>query len=179
MTTLSLYDITVPVWTKALTGLSWALCKTEEHYKAEGKNVDEIMGDKLIDDMLPFGTQIGLALSHSLGGLTRMQGTGDLAFFGFENFAAARKQVDEALRTLKAVKPGDLDDAGTRQITWDPRGNGGFKFDGASDYLFSMAMPNFWFHVTMAYALMRRNGVPLGKRDFMATGEPPAGLAAA
>jgi uncharacterized protein len=179
MTTLSFYDITIPVWTKALTGLSWALCKTEEHYKSQGRSVDELLGDKLVDDMLPFGTQVALALSHSLGGLTRLQGTGDFIVFNFESFADARKQVADALRTLQAVKPEDLAGAETRQITWDPRGNGGFKFDGASDYLFSMAMPNFWFHTTMAYALMRRNGVPLGKRDFMASGEPPAGLAAA
>ena len=73
--------------------------------------------------------------------------------------------MDGAIAALDAVKPGDLDGSETRDVTFEtPRG--ALPFVGR-DYFFSFALPNFFFHATTAYDILRHKGLPIGKRDFL------------
>lgn len=179
MTTFSLYDVTVGQFTKPLIGLSWVLCKADAHYRAEGKDTAQLMADSLASDMFPFGMQVALAVQHSIAALERTIGRGDMPTRPYATLAEARKAVEDAVVRIKTITPADLEAAVDRKINWDPRGDGvGMNYDGAKAYLVDAATPNFWFHVTAAYAIVRKNGVAIGKSDYTAKGDAPEGLAA-
>lgn len=179
MTTFSLFDVTAGTFAKPLDGLAWVLCKVDNHYRAAGKDTAALMQDALAPDMLPFGMQVALAVQHSIGALERTLGRGDRPIKPYATLEEARKAVADAQVALKTITAVDLDAVADRKVHWDPRGDGGRDFDNAKAYLVDFTMPNFWFHYTTTYALARKNGVPVGKGDYLARGEPPEGLKAA
>lgn len=171
---LSFYEIAVPTYRQGLTGLTWVLAKAETHFAEQGRDLAELMSDQLSEDMLPFAFQIAQVVSHSQGALERMSGKGDLVARPYATFAEARQAVKDALAAVDGYSEADLDGAETRQIVWVPLPNVSRSFDGAKPYLLSFAMPNFYFHAATAYAIVRKNGVPIGKGDFVARGDAPA-----
>ena len=179
MTTYSLYDITVPAFQRQLAGLSWVLCKADQYYREQGKDTAQLMTDSLAPDMFNLGMQVMMVLQHSIGAVERTLGQPDrIPLAPLATLADARAAVVDAQARLKLITPEQIDASLDRQLKWDPRGTGGMSFDGAKAYLVDFVTPNFWFHTTTCYAIVRKNGVPIGKGDFMARGEAPEGLAA-
>ncbi len=162
---LSLFDISVPVFRQYLAGLSGVLTKGEAHCATGAVKEADLMGFRLYEDMLPFSFQVMQSIAHSAGAVATLRGLTYPRPQGLESLAACKAAVDEALAYLDGVDdldmPGD-DDADVDLVT--PRGT--MKFT-ARNYLLTFAYGNFFFHATTAYDILRHNGVPVGKRDFL------------
>jgi len=163
---LSLYDVSIPVFTLSLSNLSVILDKAASH--AEAKKVDPkaIPQARLIVDMLPLSAQVQIACDTAKGAAARLAGVEVPKHEDTESTLAELKaRVAKTLDFIKTIKPAQLQGAETREIVLQfPQG--ALKFNGLN-YLTNFALPNFFFHVTMAYALLRKNGIDLGKRDFL------------
>jgi hypothetical protein len=149
-----------------LTNLSAILDKAASH--ADNRKVDPkaLPQARLIVDMLPLSAQIQIACDTAKGATARLAG---IEIPKFEDTEATlpelKARVARTLEFIKGVKPEQLEGAETRDIVLTfPQTT--LKFTGLN-YLTNYALPNFYFHLTMAYALMRKNGVELGKRDFL------------
>ena len=163
---ISLYDVSIPVFTLSLNNLSAILDKAESH--AEAKNVDPkvIPQARLIVDMLPLSSQIQIACDTAKGAAARLAGVEVPRHEDTEaTLAELRARVAKTLDFIKTIKPEQLQGAETREVVLQfPQTT--LKFTGIN-YLTNFVLPNFFFHVTTAYALLRKNGVDLGKRDFL------------
>jgi hypothetical protein len=162
---LSLYDVSVPVYRQLLKALLGVLDKGEKHCTEKGIDPASMLGTRLVEDMFPLSFQITQAIDHSLGGLARLRGKERARPSGLETFAGAKKAVEEALADLETIQPAELENAESRLVELKIPGRE-LKFTGLG-YLQTYAMPQFFFHVTTAYAILRHKGVPIGKRDFL------------
>jgi hypothetical protein len=163
---VSLYDVSIPVLSLSLNNLVAILDKAGSH--AETKKVDPkaLPAARLIIDMLPLSAQIQIACDTAKGAAARLAG---IEIPKHEDTEATldelKARIVKTLEFIKTIKPDQLPGAETREITLKfPQST--LKFTGLS-YLTNFVLPNFYFHVTMAYALLRKNGVELGKRDFL------------
>jgi len=163
---VSLSQVSLPIFTLGLTNLSAILDKAASH--ADNRKVDPkaLPQARLIVDMLPLSAQIQIACDTAKGATARLAG---IEIPKFEDTEATlpelKARVARTLEFIKGVKPEQLEGAETRDIVLTfPQTT--LKFTGLN-YLTNYALPNFFFHLTMAYALMRKNGVELGKRDFL------------
>jgi hypothetical protein len=163
---VSLYDVSVPIFTLGLTNLSAILDKASSF--ADGKKVDPkaIPAARLIVDMLPLSAQIQIACDTAKGAAARLAGVEAPKHADSETTIPELKaRVESTLAFIKTIKPEQLVGAETREILLQfPQST--LKFNGLN-YVTNFALPNFFFHMTMAYALLRKNGVNLGKRDFL------------
>jgi hypothetical protein len=162
----SLYDASIPIFTLTLSNLLVILDKAEIHAKAKKLDAKVIPQARLIADMLPLSAQVQLACDNAKGAAARLAG---VAVPKHEDVEATLEElaarVAKTMDFIKTIKPEQLQGAETREIVLQlPQTT--LKFNGGN-YLANFALPNFFFHVTMAYALLRKNGVELGKRDFL------------
>jgi hypothetical protein len=163
---VSLYEVSIPVFTLSLNNLSAILDKALLH--GEDKKVDPkvLPQIRLIADMLPLTAQIQIACDTAKGAAARLAG---IEIPKYEDTEATlpelKARVAKTLEFIKSVKPAQFEGAETREIVLTfPQTT--MKFTGLN-YLTNFALPNFFFHLTMVYALLRKNGVVLGKRDFL------------
>jgi hypothetical protein len=163
---VSLYDVSVPIFTLSLTNLSAILDKAASHGEAKKIDPKVIPQARLIVDMLPLSAQIQIACDTAKGAAARLAGVEVPKHEDTEaTLAELKTRVAKTLDFIKTIKPEQLQGAETREIVLQfPQTT--LKFDGIN-YLTNFVLPNFFFHVTMAYALLRKNGVDLGKRDFL------------
>ncbi len=161
----SLYSTTIPVFMRSLTNLANILEKAEHHAAESKYDLDKLMQDSLYHDMFPFVRQVQIACDTAKGAGARLGGIEVPSFADDEKtphelIARIRKTVE----FLKSISPDHFVGAEEREITlpYFP----GKAFDGFT-YATEYALPNFFFHVTIAYALLRHNGVPLGKLDYL------------
>ncbi len=164
--TISLYSATVPALLQMLTSLSITLAKTEEFAKSKGNDAESILGDRLIEDMLPMARQVQIACDHAKGTMARISGKENPKFEDTEKTVAElQARIAKTVEFVKSFKPSDLDGQEERPVN--------IKLPNtemtmsAQTYLANYALPNFYFHTSMAYAIARKNGVPLGKANFM------------
>jgi len=164
--TLSVYGMTVPIFTRMLNNLMSIMDKAEA-YAAERKvDTMTLSGMRLAPDMIPFRGQVMIATDHVKGCVSRLAGRDVPSWPDTEeSFDELRARIQKALDLLATVKPEDLEDGDTREVTLKLGGNE-VTMPGA-DYLTQRALPNFFFHVTTAYAILRQAGVPIGKRDYI------------
>lgn len=164
---LSLYSITVPSFQQILTALRAVLDKGETFGNEAGLAHDGLIEARLIEDMLPFSYQIKSTAVHSLGAL---EGVRRGTFVPDrttppDSFAALRHRIDETLAGLAAIDPAELDGFTGRPMRFEM---GDYKVDyTAEDFLLSFSIPNFYFHASTAYDILRSKGVVLGKADFL------------
>lgn len=168
---LSMYDLSVPVFLRGLGALSGFMDKAE----AEGFDTNALMTAKLAEDMRPFADQIRMASFGPRGAVARLAGIDWPKTADDEaDFDQLRATIKLTTDFLNSITPAQLQGSETRPISVKtPVAE--LKFVGAG-YLTSFALPNFYFHVTTAYAILRNQGVQLGKRDFLgqlALTEPP------
>ena len=162
---ISMYQASVPVFTKMLTNLRVILEKTAAH--AQAKKIDDavFIEARLFPDMLPFRRQVQIATDQAKGA-ARLCGLEPPTYEDKEqSLAELINRVTRTIDYLGTLTPAQLDGSEDREIIRLVRGQSK-TFKGMA-FLLHFAMPNFYFHTTMAYAILRHNGVELGKTDFL------------
>jgi uncharacterized protein len=163
--TISLYQASVPAILQMLGSLAITLKKTEAHAAAKGLDVLTILNDRLIDDMLPMIKQVQIACDHAKGAVARASGKDNPKFDDSEQtIAELQARIARTSEFVKSFKPSDIDGREDETVTLKLQTE--MKFP-AQVYLVNFALPNLYFHASMAYGIARKNGVPLGKPNFM------------
>lgn len=157
-----LYDASAPVFVRALTNLSALMDKA----LAQGFDEAKLLEARLAPDMRPFPSQIQLASDSAKGAVARLTGTDNPSMADTEtSFAELKARIDATIAFIKSIDASAFDGGEDRDVVLKfPGGEQHFK-GGA--YLTGFALPNFFFHVAMAYALLRAAGVEIGKRDYL------------
>jgi hypothetical protein len=162
---ISYYDVTVPIFKKSLTNLKSFLRKGVEHASENGVTEVQYLDLQLSPDMFPLRRQIQIATDNARGSVARLAGVAPLVLDDTETtLTELEARVDKVVAYLDAVTPEQFAAAATATVTlpYFP----GKHFTG-HDYLVEYALPNFFFHINMAYAIIRSSGVPLGKGDYL------------
>jgi len=166
---VSIQHVAVTSITRGLKTLSALLDKAKAHAEAAGTNPDAYVQARLFEDMLPLAGQIQRASDTAKGAIARLAGVEAPSFADEETtFADLQDRVAKTLAFVEGVPASAFDGAGTREIVV-PAGSFTLGFTGL-DYLLEFVLPNFQFHVVTAYDILRHNGVPLGKRDYLGIG---------
>ena len=163
---LSMYNASIPVMIHNLKNLAAILKKGADHAKAKGIEPAVLINARLYPDMFPLVRQVQIAADSAKGAAARLAGVELPSFPDTEtSFPELQARVARTIAFLKSVKPAQFEGADTREIQLQMR-MGSVGFDGES-YLVGWALPNFYFHLTTAYNILRHNGVELGKWDFL------------
>ena len=163
---ITIYDQLVPGFTKMLTALDKVLSKAEADAAARKIDPQVFVNGRLAPDMLPLTRQVQIMTDQAKGGASRLAGQESPKWADEEkSFADLHARIAKTIAHLKTFKPEDFDGAETRAIELKFP-NATFNFTG-KDYFLGFVVPNFYFHYTTAYAILRHNGVPIGKQDFL------------
>ena len=161
----AMYDASVPTLTRALTNLIGVLEKGAAH--AETKKIDPavLVGSRLYPDMFPLSKQVQIASDVAKLGTSRLaQVEGPKWEDNEKTFAELVERVKKTIDYLATLKPEQFDD-GSRMVTF-PAQKESYTWP-AGRYLFQRVLPNVFFHCTTTYAILRHNGVDIGKGDFL------------
>jgi hypothetical protein len=162
----SLHDAAAGTFSRMLTNLDAILAKAEANAAARGFKPDNFVGLRLAPDMLPFSFQIQSATDRAKLYLARVTEQDAPSWADDETtFAELRARVQKGIAYVGSYAPGQLDGLEDKRVKL--KRSGQEVEMTALDYLMKNAYPNFYFHVTTAYALLRQAGVPIGKRDFV------------
>ena len=164
--TISMYQASVPVIQKSLTALKGVLAKGSAH--AETKKIDEsvFLASRLYPDMFPLTRQVQIAADFGKGPVARLAGVELPKYEDIETtFAELTARIDKTLAFVGSFQPAQIDGQEDRDINLTIAGSP-VTFKG-QPYLLHFALPNLYFHMSMAYAILRHNGVDVGKRDFV------------
>jgi hypothetical protein len=161
-----MYQASVPAFTKTLKILSTLLDKAEA-YAAERKiEPDVLLNWRLAPDMFPLTRQIQLASDFAKGATARLAGVEVPKYADEERtFAELKARIAKTVKFIESIAPKDFEGAEQRDITL-PAGDQTLQFKG-EPYLVHFTLPNFYFHATTAYVILRRCGLEIGKRDFL------------
>ena len=163
---LSFYDISVPVFLRGLGQLSHLLDKGLAHAQASGIDPTVLVNARLAPDMFTLAGQIQSASDASKLGTARIAGLTAPSFPDTETtYPELQARVAKTIDYLQSVDRALVDGFEDRPVTMKARGNE-LSFT-AQRYLLQFALPNFFFHVTTAYDVLRHSGVPLGKMDYL------------
>jgi hypothetical protein len=163
---LSLYDVSVPVFIRALENMDAFLDKGAAHFAEAGRPESELTAARLYEDMAPLTAQIQRASDSAKGLAVRVGGVENVAMPDEEvTIADLKARIAKTIAFLKATPRDGFD--GKEDATIEVKTpNRTMVFTG-KDYVLGFAVPNFFFHVTTAYALLRKEGVPVGKMDYL------------
>lgn len=165
--TISLYAASLPVFKQMLNSMDAVLGKAEEHVVAKNIDPNALLQARLFPDMFPLARQVQVATDFARGVSARLAGVEVPKFDdGQQTFADLRELIAKTLGFIEGFTPEQIDGHEDREIVTRPGTPKEKKFNGQS-YLLSYGLPQFFFHVTTTYAILRHNGVELGKRDFM------------
>lgn len=163
---ISMYQASVPTFIQSLKNLKAILQKGIAYAEARKFDPDILAGLRLFPDMLPLTRQVQIACDAAKLGVARLAGVDAPKFEDNETtMAELIARVDKTIDYLESVKPEQIDGSEDRVITVPTRDKT-FSFPGLI-YLRHWALPNFFFHLTTTYALLRHNGVEIGKADFI------------
>jgi len=163
----SLYDFSVASYLQTLGGVAGFLERGFDHFKDTALDPNDIVETRLHDDMLPFRFQVWSVAHHSLGAIEGIKkgvfspprAMPELDYRGLQ------KVVADTREALKALDPAEINALEGKDVAFQ---FGDFKMPFVAEtFVMSFSLPNFYFHATTAYDILRTNGVPLGKRDFM------------
>lgn len=163
---MSMYQASLPVFERMLGNLRDILGKGAAH--AEGKGIDPavLIGSRLYPDMFPLSRQVQIATDVVKGFAARIAGQAPPKYEDNEaTFDELAVRVNKTIAFLEGFEAEQIDGTEEKEITLSLR-SGDFTLKGL-DYLNGFVMPNFYFHVATTYALLRHNGVELGKKDFI------------
>ena len=167
-----LYTITIPPMMKTLRSLSGILDKLAEHaeskqlqWHTKGLQEGNLLNDKLVFDQFPFIKQVQVACDNGKGGAGRLAGVEAPKMEDSEKTVADLKaRIEKTLEFMASIKPEQVIGQEERTVTlpyWPDKPMTAFGY--ATEYL----MPNFYFHVATAYSILRKNGVDVGKMDYL------------
>ena len=166
--TISMHSASVPVFQRQLGAVLAWLDKAEAHAAARKFDTANYLQLRLAPDMLPFVAQIRIASDAAKGCVARLAGQEPPKFEDNEaSLADLRERVNKTLAYVESVPAAAFDGSDSRAITIPMRNRDPLQFTGEV-FLRHWALPNFFFHLTTAYALLRHAGVELGKGDFLA-----------
>ncbi|WP_204508189.1 DUF1993 domain-containing protein [Aestuariivirga litoralis] len=167
---MNMYDASVPVFVHFLRSLSVILKKAEVHCTAKKIDPSVILSARLFPDMFPLTRQVQIASDAAKGAGARLTGMAVPSWADEErSFEELQARIARTIAFLSDLKAEQFDGAETREISLKAGGRE-LNFKGFA-YLETWAKPNFYFHVTTAYAILRHNGIELGKPDFLAGGQ--------
>jgi uncharacterized protein len=166
--TISMFKASAPIFVQFLTSLSAVLDKAAAH--AEAKKIEQsvLLNMRLYPDMHQLVRQVRAATDHAMSACGRLAGVELPAFANKEeSIPELKERITKAIEFIKSIKPAQIDGSEEKEITIK-FSSGERKFIGQS-FLLNFCLPNFYFHTTTAYDILRHCGVEVGKRDFMGT----------
>jgi uncharacterized protein len=164
---ITMHAASVPVFTQMLGSLDTLLQKAEAHAGQRKIEPDALLQARLFPDMFPLRRQVQIACDFARGVSARLAGVEVPSWPDTEKtFGELRALIAKTLAFIGGLAPSQFDNSESREIVTRPGTPKERRFDG-STYLLRYGLPQFFFHVTTAYALLRHNGVELGKGDYM------------
>jgi uncharacterized protein len=163
---ISMYQASAPRFVNMLKNLSAILDKAQAHVEAKKLDPAALLNYRLFPDMFPMTRQVQIACDAAKGAVARLAGVEIPKHEDTEQTIAELKdRIAKTLDFIGGIKPAQIDGSEGKEIVLKLRGKE-VKF-GGMQYLLGFAHPNFYFHVTTAYVILRRNGVDLGKGDYI------------
>jgi uncharacterized protein len=164
--TISMYQASVPAFIQTLEALLKILGKAEEFCTAKKIDPTVLVNARLAPNMFALARQVQIATDFAKGTTARLAGVEVPAYEDNEKTTGELKaRITKTLDFVKAITPAQIDGSEERDITLKVGGNP-ITFKGQF-YLVNFALPNYYFHLSTAYAILRHNGVELGKSDFL------------
>jgi hypothetical protein len=164
--TISMHAASVPVFKQMLGSLSDLVAKAEAHTIARKIDPNALLQARLFPDMFPLARQILIACDFAKGACARLAGIEVPKYDDTEqSFADFKARIAKTIAFIDALSPAQINGSEDRNITTSA-GPNSKTFKGQS-YLLNYALPQFFFHVTTAYAILRHNGIEVGKKDFI------------
>ncbi|MES2888316.1 MAG: DUF1993 domain-containing protein [Pseudomonadota bacterium] len=165
--TLTMHSVSLPVFVKMLGNLSRWLAQAEAHAAAKKFDVSVLLNARLAPDMLPLLRQVQIACDSAKFGIARLAGDEAPKMDDTEaSVADLQARIQRTLAYIQSVAAERVVGSETRDVQVPMRGRAALAFKGDA-YLQHFVLPNFFFHLTTVYALLRHNGVELGKADFL------------
>lgn len=163
---ISMYQASVPRFVHMLGNLSAMLEKAEAHVDARKVDPTALINFRLFPDMFPFSRQIQVTCDVSKGAIARLAGVEVPKHEDVEQtFPELRARIAKTVGFIQTIRPEQIDGSDDKDVVVT-LGKQEYRFKGMQ-YLLNYAYPNFYFHVTTAYNILRHNGVELGKKDFV------------
>jgi uncharacterized protein len=167
--TISMYKVSVPVFLQFLTSLSAMLDKAAAFAEAKKVEPAVLLNTRLAPDMFPLLRQVRAATDHAINACGRLAGADLPSFANTEaTIPELKDRIAKTIDFLKGLKPAQIDGSEDKAIKITFPSGATREFTGQS-LLLTNALPNFYFHCTTAYDILRQCGIELGKRDFMGT----------
>ena len=165
---ISMHQASAPRFANTLKNLSAILDKAQAHADAKKLDPKVFTAARLYPDMFPMARQVQAACDTAKGAVARLAGVAIPAHEDTEQtFEELKARIAKTIAFIQTVQPAQIDGSEEREVVLKMR-SGEIKFKGMQ-YLLGHALPNFYFHVTTAYDLLRHNGVEVGKRDYIGT----------
>ncbi len=169
---VSMYTVSIPVFIQHLNGLNTVLDKAATWAAARKVNETDLLNMRLSPDMFNLARQVRAATDHAANAAGRLAGKELLKFATDEStIAQLKERIAKTIDYLKNIKQSEIDGTESKEISITFPSGQTRQFTGQS-LLLGNSLPNFYFHATTAYDIIRQCGVEIGKRDFMGT--PPA-----
>jgi hypothetical protein len=163
---LSMYEASVPVFCRGLRNLSAILDRAERQAAERRIEPAVLLHQRLAPDMYPLDHQVQTATNFAKGAAARLAGIEAPQFENIEqSFDELRQRIGRTIAFMQSIDAARIEGSEEREITTSQSGEA-MRFDGRT-YLLHFALPNFFFHVAVAYAILRHNGIVIGKADFI------------
>ncbi len=164
--TLSMYQASIPLFVQGLQNLSALLSKAEAYATEKKIDATVLINDRIYPDMFPLSRQVQIATDIAKGGAARLAGVEVPSMPDTETtFAELQTRIEKTLAFVKTATAAQVDGSEDKPITIKTGGKE-ITLKG-QDYLFRFVLPNLHFHTSVAYAILRHNGVVIGKIDFL------------
>nr|WP_314902008.1 DUF1993 domain-containing protein [uncultured Deefgea sp.] len=164
---ISMYSASVPVFKQMLLALADVLAKAEAHAKANGIDAETLLQARLAPDMFPLVRQVQIACDFAKSIPARLAGVEVPTYEDSEqNFAELQTRISNTLAVVESFSAAQIDGSEDLEVVLRAGTPKEKKLNGQT-YLLSYGLPQFFFHITTSYALLRHNGVEIGKHDYM------------
>jgi hypothetical protein len=161
-----MYQCSIPVFIHKLSNLSAILKKAADHCEAKKIDPSVLINSRLFPDMFPLVRQVQIASDSVKAGAARLAQIEIPSFEDKETtFADLQERIAKTIKFLQTIKPEQIDGSEELKISYEQRGKQ-HNFIGLP-YLLNWVLPNLYFHITTAYAILRHNGVEVGKKDYL------------
>lgn len=163
---ISMYQASAPQFKKMLGNLTTILTMAEEHAIAKGIDGKVLVEARLFPDMFPLARQVQIACDQVKFGLARLAGVEAPKFEDTEStLPQLKERIAKTIAFMDSIKPEQIDGTEAKVIQFSIKGRN-FEFIG-EQYVLTWIIPNFYFHITTTYNILRHNGVELGKADYL------------
>ena len=165
---VSLYDLSIGTYGQIVEAMLGVLKKGADHCAAEGIDLNDVVATRLYPDMANFHFQVTSVTHHSLGAIEGLKsGAFGPPSYPECGYSELQAMTEKTLTELRAQKPDEIDALAGGKIVFR-MGDNEIPFT-AENFALSFSLPNFYFHATTAYDILRMRGVPIGKLDFLGT----------